>query len=473
MKKIVWCCFCFIVNALHGQDVQARLSESVKQMEADTFLRHAIVALCVVESNTGKTVYEHNAQVGLAPASTQKLFTSCAAFDLLGKDFRYTTEVGYKNLRGVNAGHFLISSSGDPSFGSSRFSITKPVVILNKIVAAMRDKKIKGISESVQFNPLLFDDAIPGGWMWEDIGNYYGAAAQSFNWLENQYDLKLKSGSKPGDTAVVTDISPKEANLMQRKDFFIDGSLKAAEKASGDNTIIYLPYHNQMPVIEGTIPPGENGFEVSGSITNPSAVFGKQLINAIKNAGIVSTGDGNSRHTNPSLEVPDAQLQYTSLYKHLSPPFDSLNYWFLKKSINLYGEAFIKTMAYQQTGKGSTEKGVALLKDYWQANGIEKSAVNICDGSGLSPQNRVTAGALVKVLQYARTRTWYTSFYYDLPEYNGMKMKSGSINGARAYAGYHTAANGKEYTFAMIVNNYDGTGAATVRKMYRVLDQLK
>src|SRR5690606_19879291 len=100
-------------------------------------------------------------------------------------------------------------------------------------------------------------------------------------------------------------------------------------------------------------------------------------------------------------------------------------------------------------------------------------ALQMIDGSGLSPQNRVTTFAEVKALQYARSRPWFQAFYQSLPEYNGMKMKSGSIGGARAYAGYHKSKDGKQYVFSIIVNNYDGSAAAVVRKMYKVLDILK
>ena len=79
-----------------------------------------------------------------------------------------------------------------------------------------------------------------------------------------------------------------------------------------------------------------------------------------------------------------------------SPTFDSINYWFLKKSVNLYGEAFVKTIAYEKTGVGSTDTGVAIIKNFWDKNGIERSSLNIIDGSGLSPANRVTTNALVK-----------------------------------------------------------------------------
>ena len=95
------------------------------------------------------------------------------------------------------------------------------------------------------------------------------------------------------------------------------------------------------------------------------------------------------------------------------------------------------------------------------------------DGSGLSPQNRITSHALVKVLQFAKSREWYRSFYQALPTFNGMKLKSGSMGGARSFAGYHTSTAGKEYIVAIIVNNYDGSSGEIVKKMYKVLDVLK
>jgi D-alanyl-D-alanine carboxypeptidase/D-alanyl-D-alanine-endopeptidase (penicillin-binding protein 4) len=95
------------------------------------------------------------------------------------------------------------------------------------------------------------------------------------------------------------------------------------------------------------------------------------------------------------------------------------------------------------------------------------------DGSGLSPQNRVTANAEVMALQYAKTRPWYNSFYTSLPVYNGIKMKSGSIGGSKAFAGYHVSAGGVEYIFSIIINNYDGPATYIVQKMYGVLNVLK
>ena len=87
--------------------------------------------------------------------------------------------------------------------------------------------------------------------------------------------------------------------------------------------------------------------------------------------------------------------------------------------------------------------------------------------------NRVTAHALVHALQHSRKQPWFSSFYDSLPLYNGMKMKSGTIRGVKGYCGYHRGRDGREYVFSFLVNNYSGSPAALVQKMYRVLDVLK
>ena len=145
----------------------------------------------------------------------------------------------------------------------------------------------------------------------------------------------------------------------------------------------------------------------------------------------------------------------------------------MKKGINLYGGALVKTIAYEKTGLGSKDKGVELVKQFWKERGIEPSALHIIDGSGLSPQNRVTADALVKVLQYAKGRPWFHYYYDALPVFNQMKLKSGTIGGAKSFAGYHTAKDGPAYTVAIIINNYDGPASEYGKKMYLVLDDLK
>jgi D-alanyl-D-alanine carboxypeptidase/D-alanyl-D-alanine-endopeptidase (penicillin-binding protein 4) len=460
MKTVYLIIGLFVSSISFGQKAEDRLANAFKPFENDSQFKHASISLYVVEAKTSKVVFNKNSQVGLAPASCLKVVTSAATFDLLGKEYRYKTELGYDgNIDGNTLnGNLFIKASGDPTLGSWRWKATEMDTILQKILTVFKSKNIKTIT-----GDLIIDDtrwstqATPRGWTWDDMGNYYGAGARGLNWHENQYDLNLKPGKKAGDPVeVLGTTSVLRATLVNE--------LTTAKAGSGDNSVIYLPEEGAIGYVRGTIPAGSDIFKVSGSMPNALNVFTDQLTKYLQANDILLKGKIRKE------KMPASSKTQLSL---ISPEFDSINYWFLQKSINLYGEAFVKTIAYEKTGFGSTDTGVNIIKDFWSKNGIEKSALNIIDGSGLSPANRVTTNALVSVMQYAKKQNWYLSFYNALPEQNGIKMKSGYIGGVRSYTGYITSKSGTEYTFSFIINNYDGSPGAVREKMWKLLDVLK
>lgn len=465
---MMWCCI------LRAQNIEQKLLTAVKQLEADPQMRHAILGFAVADGKTGKMIFEHNSQVGLAPASTQKIFTSIASFELLGKDYRYKTELGYDGgikdtmLQGV----LFVKGYGDPTFGSWRYDGTKPEAIRKQFLDVLRKNNIRALNNIVYIDDSRFDiHSIPDGWIWQDIGNYYGASSGALNWRENQYDIILEAGDKVGDPVKLKKTGmdiieyPAPAN-----------DLTAGPKGSGDNAYIYMSPLSHLSYLRGTIPAGEKNFKISGSIPFPSMYFAYELESWIKGPKGHPLDKGGFARTAIYDRLTDSRYRFTSpkvIHTHYSPTLDSINYYFMRRSINMYGEALIKTISYERTGFGSTDTGIRIVRDWWATKGVEKPAINIIDGSGLSPQNRVTADALVKALLYAKSRPWYASFYESVPLYNGMKLKSGSIGGARAFAGYHTSSNGKEYVTAIIVNNHTGSSGEIVKKMYKVLDVLK
>jgi D-alanyl-D-alanine carboxypeptidase/D-alanyl-D-alanine-endopeptidase (penicillin-binding protein 4) len=475
-RLILFCSLLFAVCSLlfggtaHSQTLPERVQEAVSHFEADSQMRHAIVSLYVINATTGAIVFERNPEIGLAPASCQKLLTSIAALDLLGPDYRYRTSLGFdgKLDKGFLKGNLYVIGSGDPTLGSWRYDSTKEEAVLKRWVRAIAGKGIRKFE-----GDIIIDDSswgtqpIPRGWVSEDIGNYYGAGAFGLNWHENQFDLRLKPGAAIGDTVII--VKPPEELGFEA---WIN-ECKTGSAASGDNSTIYSEPYSPIAFVRGTIPLQKKDFVIAGSIPLPpryaGIILGERLV---KEHIAVQAGDVHisleSVMERRVLGRPDNIID-----TYYSPRLDSINYWFLRKSINLYGEALIRTLALEKTGTGSTEKGVEVIRDFWGQHGIDPAAIHILDGSGLSPQNRVSTGALVKVLEYARSRPWYDAFYRDLPEINGMRMKSGAIGGARSYAGYQVSADGNQYVFAMIVNNYDGSSAMVVKKMFAVLDVLK
>lgn len=469
MKKLLLLLLIAQSHIIMAQTIAVKLANAIKQFEADAQVQHGIISLYVADAQTGKTVYEHNAQIGLAPASTQKLFTSAAAFELLGSDYRYKTVVGYNgNIEnGTLKGSLHINGSGDPTLGSWRWNDTKEEVVLKKIVTVLQENNITEIKGDVLINDSAFSiQPLPGGWIWDDIGNYYGTGSWAINWHENQYDLHLQPGKKVGDTAKIVKVEPQlnEAHFIN--------TIITGKKGSGDNGYIYLAPHSLLAFTQGTVPLQNEPFVISGSFAYAPGEFARALEKLLSKQKIQVAGvfTSHTAITESGSAWPAIQKTLLTL---LSPPMDSINYWFLRKSINLYGEALIKTLALEKGAPGATDKGVEVVREFWKERGIDKGAVNIIDGSGLSPQNRVTTFAEVKVLQYARTRPWFKAFNNALPEYNGMKMKSGSIGGARAFAGYHTAKDGQQYVFSIIVNNYEGSSGEIVKKLYTILDVMK
>jgi serine-type D-Ala-D-Ala carboxypeptidase/endopeptidase (penicillin-binding protein 4) len=464
MKRIYLLTLCIVFGiTAAAQTLKAKLDAAVKQLENDAQLKHGLIGFSVIDASTGKTVYERSGEVGLAPASTQKIFTSIAAFELLGKDYRYKTSFGIDGIVQDSSlkGPLFIIPSGDPSLGSWRFQSTSSSTIINSIISALKARGIKNWSGGIYYVDNKFEsNAIPNGWIWEDIGNYYGAGHYDFNWNENQYDLVLDPGKKAGDSVIMLLTRPKVKMVFKNE-------LKTGPRGSGDNAFIYFdPIYERLHV-RGTVPCCVDSFVISGSF-NGIHLFILDVESYMRGNRLAS-----SNFFLPHLKDAKITPSFIPLLDYYSPGLDSLNFYFLKRSINLYGEALVRTIAREKANLGSTEKGLELIRDFFESKGIEKSALDIIDGSGLSPQNRVTTNALTKALRYAKSRPWFSSFYYALPEINGMKMKSGLIGGVRSYAGYQKAANGKEYIFAIIVNNYDGSSSEINKKMFKILDYLK
>ena len=454
--------FGLIISTLSfAQKDAERIATAYRALETDDQLKHASVSLYITDTKTGKVVFDKNSQVGLAPASCLKVVTSVAAFELLGKDHRYKTTIAYEGKieGGILKGDLFIKASGDPTLGSWRWNNTTMDTVWQKILTVLRTNKITAITGDIIIDETKWStQATPRGWTWDDIGNYYGAGARAFNWHENQYDLNLKPGKNAGDVVEVLGTEPAlQAQLINE--------LITGKAGSGDNSVIYLPENGTVGYVRGTVPAGVSSFKVSGAMPNAALSFANSFEKFMKDNAISLTGKIKmNREISPAAKP---------LLMITSPPLDSINYWFLQKSVNLYGEAFVKTIAYEKTGFGSTDTGVNIIADFWSKNGIERSALHNIDGSGLSPANRITTRALVTVMQYARKQSWFPSFYNALPNQNNIKMKSGYIGGARSYTGYVRSASGTEYTFAFIINNYDGNPGTVREKMWKLLDILK
>src|SRR6185436_14741558 len=117
--------------------------------------------------------------------------------------------------------------------------------------------------------------------------------------------------------------------------------ITTGEKSSGDNGYIYYTPFTEKGFATGTIPAGVEKFVISGSMPDPAKQFGYSLSEYLKIKQI-SIGGKVKLYSEAVFAKDTIRMMLLDLDSIVSPPLDSIIYWFNKKSINLYGEALIK-----------------------------------------------------------------------------------------------------------------------------------
>jgi len=457
--------FCEIV---HAQSLQSKLQSAYNRLQQDSQCKYASVSLTVLDAKTGETVFAANPNMGLATASTLKTITSITAFNILGKDFQYQTQFGYTgaiDASGVLNGDLIIKGAGDPTLGSWRYSGHHENEILNQMVTALQKAGIKKINGRVIGDDSLFgSQSVPDGWIWMDVGNYYGAGTSGLCWRENQFDIKLKTGRVDSPIGIARTV-PNMSYLNFKSE------LLNAPSGTGDNAYAYLPVGGKLMSLRGTYAQDQEKKSISAATPDPAYDAAYRLADTLQRIGTMVSGGSESTSTLTAKNQPLPQISQ-NLATILSPTLSKIVYWLNQKSINLYAEQLLKTIAWKQGKQPTTDNGVEVEQNFWKNKGIDPHSLNVVDGSGLSPGDRVTTMTLATILKSAKGADWFADFYESLPTYNNMKMKSGSILNVLTYAGYQTH-NGRELCFSIMVNNFNGSGKAIKEKMFRVLDELK
>lgn len=441
-----------------AQNIAQKLDVATKNLLNSAPAYAANLSVYVADEN-GNFIYEHNGNRGLSSASTQKIFTAATALETLGKNYQYTTTASYSgDISGGNlSGNLYVHSNGDPTLGSWRYENYKPENFRQKFLAALKQKGISKISGDLIIDDSYFDfQTVPGGWPWNDLGNYYGAGVWSVNWRENQFDISMNGKEMKG-------LNVDLPNVNWVNDLKTGGT--------SDQSLIFTAPYSDVALINGTLP--AKAITVSGATPNPPLTLGTEIKKWLQDSGISFSG----KVTSTSMQRINGEKILTApkntvIFEHKSPTLDKIVYWFMRKSVNLYGETFIKTLGKEKKNQGSFDAGISYLKKFWKEKGINPAMINFADGSGLSPQNYVSARAEVQALLWSRKQPWFNEFFEGFPtQANGMKMKSGTMKNTKSFAGYHTSKDGKKYVFAIIINNYQSSNLSDA--LYKVLNVLK
>lgn len=427
-------------------------------------LKNASYSLSVLNAQTGKVVFAANQNLGLAPASTLKIVTSATALQLLGTNFTFKTQVAYTGdiINHTLNGNLIITGNGDPTLGSNRWDKTNKPTVLKTILNAIVTAGIKNINGKIIANDIVWDtQSLPDGWLWQDMGNYYGAQTSALCWGENMFALNILPGKKIKSPVNIT-------NKFAYPFLNIENEVITGQAQSGDNVFGYsAPYSNTI-YLRGTYDINLKK-DIGLSLPDPAFALAYDLHTYLAQNNIYVSNFSTSRLLGLEFQNPAKEVNIATI---LSPPLSQIIFQLNQNSINLYAEQIIRTLALQKNKKAVIPDGLNIVKGYWQTLKIEPEALHVYDGSGLSPANRVSTLAMATVLYQAHNSAWFTEFHKSLPTHNNMVMKSGLIADVLAYAGYQKNLDG-DLCFSVMVNNYSGSESAMRQQLYVLLNALK
>lgn len=427
-----------------------------------------------IEAATGRQVVATD-QKSLSPASVMKLVTTAAALDILGPEYTFPTSIFYSGKpdekNGILEGSLILKGGGDPAFFSTYFTDHDQAVYTEwaKKIRSLGIRKVQG--------PLLVDisamdgESVPGGWCWDDIGNYYGAGVSALTFHDNLYEIHFSSPATPGLATKIESINPAipELNLENR----VISSAK-----SGDHTLVFGAPGSWQQQVEGTIPAGQEDFVVRAALPDPPLVAGNTLRTALLAEGVTVEG--------PVMVSRSAEKTGRTLVDtHLSPPLKELIVPLNKESLNLFAEHLLREIGRKSSGDPSLKAGLETLNQYLPAKGIDVLGFYPSDGSGLTRSNSMTAKTLVETMKHMYDSGNREVFFNALPvagvdgtlrnSFKGtplekkVRAKTGSMARVRSLAGEITSRSGKKILFAVIINNFDLASGETSKLLESIL----
>jgi D-alanyl-D-alanine carboxypeptidase/D-alanyl-D-alanine-endopeptidase (penicillin-binding protein 4) len=461
---------------LMGQNLlsQQNFDIAFKNFLAQPEYKNATTALCISDLTLGETLYSFNSEKLMIPASTMKLVTSAAALELLGTGYRFTTKIGYsgKIKDGNLDGDLVIVGGGDPTLGSEYFrSNFQSSDFMDIWIQNIKNAGIKNIRGNLILDVSLYDDEkIPPTWIWEDMGNYYGAGASALTVYDNLFRITFSSSAIAGKPTQIVSTYPKIEDLE------IENEVLSSDENRDLAYVFGSPLDNRR-IIRGTIPKNRKAFTIKASVQHPQKLLADDFIFHLAKAGIFISGGVRFER----VYAKQIHAIYIQESPELSEIVKVLNY----ESVNLFAEHLIKQIAAEKTGQGSREKGIKIVQEFWKSKGVAHDFF-MEDGSGLSHFNAISPAYFISLLKTMSESNNAEVFLNSLPGAanlsgfdskmftpDGLKAKSGSMTRVRCYAGYLLTDSGKKLAFAFMVNHFSGSHSKLIDETEKLLTIVK
>jgi len=205
------------------------------------------------------------------------------------------------------------------------------------------------------------------------------------------------------------------------------------------------------------------------SVADPTSYAADVFRSALARRGIQVMGATRAEAT-PAGAVELASLDSIPLRQLLFP--------FLKLSNNEIAEMLVKAMGRRDANEGSWPAGLRVIQRYVATHGVDPAAVQLVDGSGLSPGDLIAPADLTAFLVAIQDEPWFEQWYATLPiagvpehlvggtlaarmldtaASGNLHGKTGTLTSASVLTGYVTTRTAERLVFDVVESGFIGS----------------
>nr|WP_314562398.1 D-alanyl-D-alanine carboxypeptidase/D-alanyl-D-alanine-endopeptidase [uncultured Pseudomonas sp.] len=428
----------------------------IDHLLADPALNGATVSLTVRDARTGSTLFQHNPLIRVIPASNLKLLTTAAAMDVLGPNYRFSTQLLSNGMQQGErlTGNLYLKGLGDP---------TTQFADYQALAAHLAAQGVRQVQGDLVFDDTWFDAQRLGvDWAQDDESTYYGAQISA---LTVSPDTDFDAGTLLVTAKASQSLGQPVSVVVSPPTDYVQLSNRAVSGPANSYGIARQHGTNLLQ-LTGALAPGTQSRQWV-SVWEPTQLVANLFEQALAQQGIKVLGARVMGGATPA----DANV----LAEHQSAPLQQLITPLLKLSNNNMSEALLKAMGRKAYNAGTAQAGVAAVADFMRRQGLDPITLIQVDGSGLSRRNLVSSLTLTDLLLATARQPWFEAWYNALPiagnpdrmtggglryrlhgtaAQGNLHAKTGSMAGVSSLSGYITDAEGRRLVFSMISNNY-------------------
>lgn len=442
------------VSALAQSAIPATVADALKKAG----ISDSDIAIVVVDAQPGgKTWLQHNDQKAMNPASVIKLVTTFAALDILGPNYLWNTAVFADGpvQNGALKGSLYIRGSGDPSMTADR---------LRELLLQVRASGIQTIEGNLVIDRSAYAiaEVDPGAFDGEPLRPYNvrpDALLVNFKSITLIFNPALaKAGdripvlSDPPLTGMRNDMTVTVSNARNCGDWQKNLNADFSEPLN-------IRFGGTFPLVCGAKrwyvaypdPPGY-ALRVVGGLWQQlgGGVKGRVTTGVVpQGATLVATGESRSlAEVVHDVNKYSNNVMAQSVFLALSLPDQK----------SLLSPAPVIAPA-------TLEQGRTVISTWWAQRFPRLPAPVMDNGSGLSRTESISARSLATMLQAAWQSAVMSEYVSSLPiagvdgtmrrsnAQASAHIKTGSMNGVVARAGYVLAADGQRRVVVILINS--------------------